>query len=87
MINEDLRNSIEDCILFDTPAFDFSIIGKTLNNQIIYSYDLMIEEFMKDHSCSREVAREFIDKNTVEILTYIDLDKCPVILYKLDFEV
>lgn len=75
MINSILRNQIashdEDIIFLDNPSFDNSIIGISHNNEIIYAYDKMIEEFMRDNQCSFEEAQEFIDYNTIRALPYI----------------
>ena len=75
MINEKIRDYIremnEEAVLFDSPAFDNSIIGLTDNGCVIYDYDSMCEELAEEDNISIEEAAEFIDYNTLRSLPYV----------------
>jgi len=82
MVDEEFRNSIEQtCALFNEPAFDNSIIGFTLNGNIIYDFNAMIHELVIDEGWSDEEAQAFIEKNTVGMLPYMSEETRPVIMY------
>lgn len=76
MIVQNIRDavaSINDCaVVFDNPSFDNSIIGMTIDGEVVYSLSKMIEELSSDDGISLEEAQEFIDYNTIRILPYIE---------------
>ena len=51
MINAELRDFLAEInpemIILDNPSFDNSIIGTDFAGRIVYSYDKMIEEWIK----------------------------------------
>ena len=53
MVNEELRQKIADAgftnsIVYDEPSFDNSIIGVYDNGKVVYSVELMMNEFVRD---------------------------------------
>lgn len=69
----------EDTIVFDSPAFDRSIIGMTFDGRAIYELQSMINELSHDDSISYEDAIESIEYNTIRSLPYIG-EKAPIVL-------
>lgn len=77
-------------LFFDNLSFDNSIIGINVKTgQIVYSYNAMISEAMKELDCSEEDAIEWIDYNTLGVLGAnppmpIVVDDFGAILYGLE---
>lgn len=65
--------------VFSSPSFNNSIIGISYDARVIYDYDLMIEDLMKEEDFSYEDALEFIEYNTLRALSYMGED-APIIL-------
>lgn len=90
MINNELRDIInsdadlQGAIILDNPSFDNSIVGKSLDGRLIYSYDKMVEEMVKDDAVEYVDAMEFIDYNTFRALPYMG-EKAPIILLGIDY--
>lgn len=55
----------EFALRFTNPDFDSAIIGVSHDGLLIYDYDLMVKQFMKDNNCEELDAIEFIDYNTL----------------------
>lgn len=76
MIVQSVRDAIADinncAVVFDNPSFDNSIIGISVDGEVVYSLSKMIEELSSDDGISLEEAQEFIDYNTIRILPYIE---------------
>ena len=70
--DEALKNGIicENALRFDNPSFDNSIIAVDYYGRLIYDYDLMVEELMKNDNISGEEAVDFISYNTLRSLDY-----------------
>lgn len=86
-INNVIRDNLpEHSLIFNNHAYDNSIIGVTINGNIIYDYDKMIRELMEDQNCSFDSAKEWIDRNTVLSLPYFP-DPRPIIMYSLSKEI
>lgn len=74
----------EECVVFDNPAFDSSIIGHSTDGATVYSYDKMVQEYIQDNQCSEEDAMEWIDFNTIRSLPYAaSVGIPPIIVYEL----
>jgi hypothetical protein len=87
MVNKELRQKIADAgftnsIMYDEPSFDNSIIGVDDNSKVVYSVELMMNEFVRDdegdkydnfESLSEEEQTEYIDKR-VEALEFIEFN-------------
>ena len=70
-VNKLIRENLpEECIVFDNHAYDNSIIGVSTDGRVVYSYEKMIEELVKDEGLSEIEAMEWIDYNTVRALPY-----------------
>ena len=85
MINDDVRQYIvelemEDCLIFEDPAYDNSIIGFSHDGRVIYDMENMIVEFMEDNGCSAADAVEFIEYNTLGSLSSAS-GKAPIVMY------
>jgi hypothetical protein len=79
-VNNSIRDILPDgAIVFDNPAFDNSIIGTTLEGNVIYDYENMVDELSNDESMSESEAIEFIDYNTIRALPYTG-DKGPLVV-------
>ena len=97
MTNEELREIIaeqigdeeesKDIVLFENPSFSDAVIGISVDQKLIYSYDKMIECLMRDDNMSYEEATEFIDYNTIRSLPYstslTGSTKTPIIMYNM----
>ena len=84
MIIKEKRQNIcainEDAVLFDNPSFDNSIIGVTINGEVVYSLSKMLNELSNDDNISIDDAYEFIDYNTIRSLSYISMPYKPIII-------
>lgn len=91
MINQKVRDyldeTVENCMLFENPSFDNSIIGVSEDGKhVVYDYEKMISEFIEDSNISNDdggaimEAVDFIDYNTVRALYYTDADNKPIIM-------
>lgn len=77
-----LDNGLEGAAYFVDDDFDTAIIGYTDNNQIVYSYDKMIEWYMDKYDVDDITAMEWIDYNTLRVVPYMGATK-PIIMYSL----
>lgn len=68
-----------DVKVFSNPSFKNSIIGISYDNRVIYDYDLMVYDLMKEEELSYEDALEFIEYNTLRAIPYMGAD-APIIL-------
>lgn len=87
MIKKNFRQELEflspNAVLLDNPSFDNSIVGISDNGAVIYDYDSMIEEMMKDDNVDSETAMEYIDYNTLRAIPYMaSAGEKPIILYR-----
>lgn len=89
MIDEELRKSICDrfgdgVMLFDSPAFDRSIIGvDAQGGRAVYDYSKMMEEFAEDNSCGESEAEESIRHNAIGALPYAG-EGAPIVIEPLE---
>lgn len=79
-INKEIRESLpEGIIVLDNPSFDNSIIGVASGSgRVIYSYDKMVEEYMKDNNARDIDAIDWIEYNTIRALQYMG-ENAPII--------
>ena len=68
----------DNYVRFVNPSFDKAIIGVSHDNRLIYDYELMIEDYMKQHNCDSEEAIEWIEFNTIRSLPYVE--NSPIIM-------
>ena len=85
-VNLELRAELpEDAILFDNMSYDDSIVGVTADGNVVYDYDKMIEELMRDEGWSYEEAIDWIEYNTIGG-RFPPKDICgqaPIIMYRI----
>lgn len=74
-----IDHGYEDLLVFDCPDYDDAIIGVTTDDRVVYSYDLMVKQLMKDENWTEEEAVEWIEYNTVRALDYMG-DNAPIIV-------
>lgn len=77
-----LDNDLEGAAYFTGDDFDTAIAGYTDNNQIIYSYDKMVEWYMDKYDVDDVTAMEWIDYNTIRAIPYMGPTQ-PIIMYSL----
>ena len=70
----------EDALRFENPSFDNSIVAVDYDGRLIYDYDLMVEELMKQDDMSGEEAIDFISYNTLRSLDYMADKKKPIVI-------
>lgn len=70
----------EDALRFENPSFDNSIVAVDYDGRLIYDYDLMVEELMKQDDMSGEEAIDFISYNTLRSLDYMTDRKKPIVI-------
>lgn len=70
----------EDALRFENPSFDNSIVAVDYDGRLIYDYDLMVEELMKQDDMSGEEAIDFIFYNTLRSLDYMTDKKKPIVI-------
>ena len=90
MKNENFRKALneyiedyeieEDVILLENHTYDNSVIGITEDGRLIYDYEKMIKEFMKDEGCSETEAIEWLEYNTLRAIPYMG-ERAPIIMY------
>lgn len=81
MIKPEIRKRLDDgALVFDNPAYDDSIIGKTFDGRAIYDIEKMSEELATDDNISIEEAMDFIYYNAIRSLPYAG-DKAPLVVH------
>ena len=79
-VREHLAEMSPDSIVFDNPSFDNSIIGISIDGNIIYDLEKMVEEMSLEDGITEEEALEFIEYNTFRALPYCNEGIKPVIM-------
>lgn len=81
MVKPEVRERLDDdALVFDNPAYDGSIIGKTFDVRAIYDIEKMADELATDDNISLEEAIDFIDYNAIRSLPYAG-NKAPVVVH------
>lgn len=75
------ENGLEDAGFFVNPNYAEAIIGFSQDDQVVYSYDKMIDCLVKD-GMTTEDAIEWLDYNTIRAIPYMG-EKPPIIVYEL----
>lgn len=79
-VNLEIRKQLPPhSIVFDHESFDNSIIGVTLDGRVIYLYEEMVNEYMRDNKCSEQEAWDWIDYNTLRAIPYMP-DPKPIVI-------
>lgn len=71
----------KEAVIFTNPSYDNSIIGLDTDQRVVYSFDKMIKELVKEEGMTETEAIEFIEYNTIRTLPYIDEKVRPIIIY------
>ena len=81
-VNQQLRSELpEGAIVFDNMSYDDSIVGVTTDGRVVYDYDKMVEELMRDEGWSYDDAVDWIEFNTIG---GIPCDEgAPIIMYSI----
>ena len=66
--------------MFDSPSYDTAIIGLSINNEVVYDYDLMVDYLVKQDNCTVEDAIDFIEYNTIRALPYCLYRNKPIVV-------
>lgn len=83
-INQKIREELpEDAIIFDNKAYDNSIIGVTSDGRVVYDFDLMVAELMKDENWTEDEAIEWIEYNTIWALSDAREGE-PIVMYRIE---
>ena len=83
-INQKIREELpEDAIIFDNKAYDNSIIGVTSDGRVVYDFDLMVAELMKDENWTEDEAVEWIEYNTIWALSDAE-ESTPIVMYRIE---
>jgi hypothetical protein len=81
MVKPEVRERLDEgTLVFDNPAYDESIIGKTFDGRAIYDIDKMSDELASDDGISLEEAADFIGYNAIRSLPYAG-EKAPVVVH------
>ena len=82
-VNKKIRESLpEEAIIFNNAAYDNSIIGITINDEVVYDYNLMVQELMDDNGWTVDEAIDWLEYKTIRALPYFNEGKpiimCPI---------
>lgn len=81
MVKPEIRERLAcGALVFDNPAYDKSIIGKTFDGRAIYDIDKMADELSEDDGISFEEAMDFIGYNAIRSLPYAG-DMAPIVVH------
>ena len=81
MVKQEVRERLDEgALVFDNPAYDESIIGKTFDGRAIYDIDKMADELAADDGISLEEAADFIGYNAIRSLPYAG-EKSPLVVH------
>ena len=83
-INQKIREELpEDAVIFENKAYDNSIIGVTSDGRVVYDFDLMVAELMKDENWTEDEAIEWIEYNTIWALSDAG-EGAPIVMYRIE---
>ena len=83
-INQKIREELpEDAVIFDNKSYDNSIIGVTSDGRVVYDFDLMVAELMKDENWTEDEAVEWIEYNTIWALSDAE-ESTPIVMYRIE---
>lgn len=75
----------DEALVFDNPAFDYSIVGVTIDGRAVYDYESMIIEYMTYEDATLEEAIDWIEYNTIRSLPYAG-EYAPIIIHRFSKE-
>lgn len=77
-----LDNDLTDTAYLTGYNYYSAIIGYTDDENLVYSYEKMIEYLIKEAEMTQEEAIEWIDYNVLRAIPYMG-DEKPIIVYEL----
>ena len=82
--NRDILNELgyDESEVFETPDYDSAIIGVDTNDRVVYDYEKMVEDLMKDGNMTYEDAVDFIEYNTIRAMPYHP--QGPIVVHPID---
>ena len=88
-VRDIIRNNIWEDVLFigkdnDTFCFDNSIVGITEDCRLVYDYESILHELMKDFGWSQVVAEEFYDNTLINLVKSMG-EKAPILTTNINF--
>ena len=75
------KAAAEGIVLLKNESYDSALIGVSDDNRAIYSFDKMVEWYMKKNGCTVEEAVEWIEFNTIRALPYMGAN-APIIVHE-----
>lgn len=79
-LREYLAEVAPEALVFDNPSFDTAIVGVSSDGAVVYSIDLMAEEFARTNDCSYEDAIDFIYYNTLRAIPFASGGVKPIVI-------
>lgn len=73
----------EETVILENPSYSTAITGISSHGNLIYDYDLMIEDLIDNENMSYEEAIEFINYNTIRAIDYMGEFK-PIIMMNIE---
>ena len=73
----------DDSTIFENPSYDDAIVGTTLEGNVIYDYDKMINHLVTQRGMTEVEAEEYMQCDTLRVLPYAK-DPKPIILRNLE---
>ena len=73
----------EETVILENPSYFTAITGISSHGNLIYDYDLMIEDLIDNENMSYEEAIEFINFNTIRAIDYMGEFK-PIIMMNIE---
>ena len=80
-----MTKKYDEYVRFVEPSFENAIIGVSHDDRLIYSYDLMIKDYVDQYNCDVEEAIDWIEFNTIRSLPYYE--NSPIILMEVKDEI
>lgn len=75
-----------DALMFENPSFNDAIVGISSDGALVYSMDLMCEQFARENECDYMEALDFITYNTLRAIGYASGGVKPVVIESEFFE-
>lgn len=77
----------EDAVVFDNPEYDDAIIGVSVDGNVVYEYDAMVE-VLHQRGMTWDAAVDFLEYNTIRSIPYARADGAipPIVIHLLPDE-
>lgn len=84
-IDDIIDLGFDEAVVFSHPSYEDAIIGVSLDGNVIYDYDKMVEYLMNTESMTSEEAVEWIDYNVIGFMPNFG-DSTPILAYSINDE-